>query len=219
MLFSITTVIAAATAVSAHGVITKPIPRAAGSATTAACGKAIVTNIQGDITSHVEGLPELAAINADYHASECNLWLCRGIQYADNIANVQNYTLGQKVNIAVNLRIPHLGTANVSIVDTKKNVVLGSELYYWPHYADEALKVQPANQTNFNIVIPSDLGGACTVAGDCVSQYNLLLSLEALWTDTDDRNRLCNGGGMELRPSRPTRVALTSQFQQRSRYP
>jgi hypothetical protein len=178
MLFTLTAVLAAAGAVSAHGVIIKPISRAAGSATTAACGKAIVTNIKGDITSHVEGLPELAAINSDYHASECNLWLCRGIQYGDNIANVQNFTFGQTVNIVINLTIPHLGTANVSIVDTKSNTIVGSELLYWSHYADDALgKNQPLNQTQFAITIPKDLGGKCTVPGECVSLLIFLCPL------------------------------------------
>ena len=64
-----------------------------------------------------------------------------------------------------------MGSANVSIVDVKSNKVVkgGENLLYWASgYADEAQKVTPVNQTKFDVTIP-DLGGACKVAGDCVS--------------------------------------------------
>ena len=73
------------------------------------------------------------------------------------------------MNIMVYIRIPHEGTANVSIVDTKMNQVVGEPLIYFDRYADNALAVLPANNTNFAVTIPGDLGGKCTVAGDCVS--------------------------------------------------
>jgi hypothetical protein len=163
----ISTAALASTALS-HGIITKPFPRAIGAASLAACGPTVQANIKSDNTSHVEGLPEAAAKDSAYKASACNLWLCRGLQGADNLANVQNYTVGQKVPIEVNIRIKHYGTANVSVVDTKSNTVVGKSLLSWTDYADERLTALPANNTKFEVVIP-DLGGKCVAAGDCVS--------------------------------------------------
>lgn len=167
------TVAAVAGTAFSHGIITKPNPRAIGAASLAACGSTVTNNIKGDNTSHVEGLPEAAATDKNYKAAECNLWLCRGLQAADNTANVQNYTVGQKVSIEVWLRIKHYGTANMSVVDTKTNQVIGKQLLYWSDYADERLQTMPANNTKFDVVIP-DLGGKCTAVGECVRPNNLI---------------------------------------------
>ncbi|KAI8962762.1 hypothetical protein F5Y11DRAFT_176740 [Daldinia sp. FL1419] len=165
---------ALAATVSGHGLISKPTPRGPGDASSAACGSSVVTNIKGDLTSHVEGLPELAAADSGYHGELCNLWLCRGLQYADNAANVQAYKAGQKVTIEVQLTIPHAGAANVSVVDTKTNTIIGEPLLSWPSgYADERqfyAHQTPANQTKFDVTIP-DLGSQCSTAGDCVIQW------------------------------------------------
>lgn len=121
-------VAALATTVSAHGYVSSPPARQANNATTAACGSAVADSIRADNTSHVEGLPELAANDAGYHAASCDLWLCRGIQLDDNVANIQSYSPGQTVNIEIKLTIPHEGNANVSIVDTATNRIVGSPL-------------------------------------------------------------------------------------------
>lgn len=76
--------------------------------------------------------------------------------------------MGQKVPIEIYLRIKHHGTANVSVVDTKTNTVVGKSLLSWTNYADERLATLPANNTKFDVVIP-DLGDKCTAAGECVS--------------------------------------------------
>ncbi|KAI0846092.1 hypothetical protein F5Y00DRAFT_151521 [Daldinia vernicosa] len=166
---------ALAATVSGHGLITTPTPRGPGDASSAACGSSVVANIKGDLTSHVEGLPELAAEDAGYHGELCNLWLCRGLQYADNAANVQAYKPGQKVTIEVQLTIPHAGSANVSVVDTKTNTIIGEPLLTWPSgYADERqfyAHQTPANQTKFDVTIPEDLGSKCADAGSCVLQW------------------------------------------------
>ncbi|KAH8166992.1 hypothetical protein CIB48_g1224 [Xylaria polymorpha] len=161
--------------VQGHGYISSPAMRMPGDATKAACGGSVVADIVRDKTSHVEGLPELAAKDAGYHASQCNLWLCRGVQFGDNAANVQAYAPGQVVEVKIALTIPHVGSANVSVIETKTNAVLGQPLLSWPAgYADEKQfygKTLPANQTDFNITIPTTLGGKCATAGDCVIQW------------------------------------------------
>jgi hypothetical protein len=163
-----------AATVAAHGYVSSPTARQWGNAAIAACGQSVVNSIRADNTSHVEGLPELAAADSGYNASLCNLWLCRGLQFADNVQNVQSYAPGQEIEIKVLLTIPHTGNANVSVVNTKSNAVIGKPLAYWAAgYANEAefySKTLPANQTDFKITIPTNLGSQCAEAGSCVSR-------------------------------------------------
>lgn len=110
--------------------------------------------------------------DSKFNAAECNLWLCRGLQLEDAAkAGIEVFTPGQKVDISVNIRIKHHGTANVSIVSTKTNKVIGDELLYWDKYADERLPSLPPNNTAFEVVIPTTLGTQCANAGDCVLQW------------------------------------------------
>ncbi|ORY68417.1 uncharacterized protein BCR38DRAFT_481909 [Pseudomassariella vexata] len=158
-----------------HGYVSSPPARAPGEASIAACGNSVVNDIKKDNTSHVEGLPELAATDAGYHADQCNLWLCRGLQFGDNAANVQKFTPGQSVQVKIKLAIPHAGGANVSVVDTKKNAIIGKSLISWASgYADEQQFYSgktPEDQVDFNVTIPTDLGSACAEAGACVLQW------------------------------------------------
>jgi len=70
---TLTAVLSLSSAVFAHGVITKPLPRVVNSASTAACGTAVTKKITADVTDHVEGLPEAAAKDTGYNAAKCNL--------------------------------------------------------------------------------------------------------------------------------------------------
>ncbi|KAI1085623.1 hypothetical protein F5B20DRAFT_9624 [Whalleya microplaca] len=175
MLAQVVPLVALAATVSAHGYISSPPMRTPGDATAAACGSGVVNEISGDKTSHVEGLPELAAMDPAYDAAKCNVWLCKGQQFADNADNVQAYAPGESVNVQIALTIPHKGSANVSIVDTKTNTIVGEPLLDWPEgYADEIqfyAKTTPANQTDFNVTIPETLGSQCAEAGACVLQW------------------------------------------------
>ncbi|KAH7409468.1 hypothetical protein BKA64DRAFT_732188 [Cadophora sp. MPI-SDFR-AT-0126] len=157
-------------AVVGHGIITKPWPRTPGDASLAACGPSITNNIKGDNTSHVEDLPEAGAKDPKFHADQCNLWLCRGLQFADNRDHVVTYKPGEKVDMEVWLRIKHFGSANVSIVDTKTNTIISPNLVYWAKYADEK-KATVVDETKFSFTIPTDLGAKCATAGDCVIQW------------------------------------------------
>lgn len=73
------------------------------------------------------------------------------------------------IPIEVYIRIKHAGTANVSIVDTKSNTIVGSQLLYWSDYANEKLPALPANNSAFSVTLPTDFGGKCATAGECVS--------------------------------------------------
>ncbi|KAK4139705.1 uncharacterized protein C8A04DRAFT_40496 [Dichotomopilus funicola] len=157
--------------VSAHGLVTAPATRTPGDATEAVCGSIMAEFYRADNTSYPEALlranPD--GLPAPYDPSNCNLWFCKGYQFEDNVDNVQAYTTGQVVDLNVWIRIPHEGYANVSVVDTATNTVIGEPLIAWPdHYAGSA--TPPEDQTNFSIEIP-DLGEQCAEAGACVIQW------------------------------------------------
>jgi len=70
------------------------------------------------------------------------------------------------------LPIPHEGPMNVSIIDTATNKAVGSPLIVFDSYADERLATLPANNTNFDVTMPTSLPtGACTQPGQCVLQW------------------------------------------------
>jgi len=155
--------------VLAHGEITSPPTRSAGPAMDAACGTSVSALVKADTTSHVEDMPEAAALIPGFNSTACNVFLCKGQQFADNTANVQNFTAGQVVNMRAVIPIPHEGPMNVSVINTATNTAIGAPLISFDSYADESLATLPANNTNFDVTVPSDLGSACSVAGACVS--------------------------------------------------
>jgi hypothetical protein len=151
-----------------HGLIQTPPSRAPGPALTSNCGATINQKITADNTSYVEALTSTKVINP----SACNLYLCKGLQFADvPAANVQSWTAGQTVPIKIWLRIPHEGIANVSIVDTKTNAVVGDMLKVWTKgYAPgRSEKDVPLEQREFSVTVPTGLEERCATAGDCVS--------------------------------------------------
>lgn len=187
-----------ASLVSAHGVVLKPASRKPGDATTEACGRAMVNFYKQDETSYPEAF---LRSNPLPDRNKCNLFLCKGYQFADNAANVQSYKPGDSVEYEVYIRIPHSGYANVSIVDTTTNKVLGSPLVSWASgYA--ASSKPPADQTKFSVKIP-ELGAQCAAAGVCVSSISYSrgrqktnheigppVALVWCWTDISELHRL-----------------------------
>ena len=202
---------ALATQAYGHGYVTSPQARAPGAATKEACGEALVKGINSDPTTYVEALNRVVPSDKGYHPEKCNLYLCKGVQFADNSANIQSYKPGDTVNLKVNLRIPHKGWANVSVVDTASNAAIGKPLYTWAKYADEKEKSRPADETDFKITIP-DLGGKCTQAGQCVSNTDFIRR----WRISRANPTTCrssNGTGSALR--RPMSLASISPFRAR----
>jgi len=151
-----------------HGLIESPKARAPGDATSAVCGAKFVQFYKQDPTSY----PEAYKRSANWQEGvtpACNMYLCKGFLFDDNKDNVFKYTPGQVVDIKVTIRIPHIGYANVSVVDTKANIVIGEPLKVWESgYADGAKYPNlPADQLSFSVKVP-DLGSKCTEAGTCV---------------------------------------------------
>ncbi|KAK7192621.1 hypothetical protein PSPO01_01329 [Paraphaeosphaeria sporulosa] len=159
-----------ATQVAAHGYLTSPKPRMPGDALAKACGSQVFNMWSSDINGNVQTALQTASNQNDYDEAACNIWLCKGMKFEDNKANVQSYTAGEKVPITFNVAAPHTGVANMSVIDTKTNSIIGSPLITFDDYASTATGVT-AEEKNFDITIPSDLGSKCATAGDCVLQF------------------------------------------------
>ncbi|KAI4718604.1 hypothetical protein E4T48_05170 [Aureobasidium sp. EXF-10727] len=159
-----------AATVRGHGFLTSPKARMPGDAFEAACGQQVYYNQASDNYGNIQGELQVAKTQTDYNAEKCQIWLCKGFKYEDNKDLVQTYTPGQKVPIKFDVRAPHEGTANVSIVDTATNTVIGTPLISWDVYASSASSI-PADQTSFDITIPENLGSKCSTAGACVLQH------------------------------------------------
>ena len=172
MLQSILPLAALAALASAHGLIESPLARSPGAATAAVCGQNMVDFYNDDPTSYPEALMRGPGWDEGWDPAACNHYLCKGFQSEDNEDNVQTYAAGDEVPIDVFIRIPHVGYANVSVVDTASNAVLGEALKVWEDgYADGAVFPNlPVDQTNFTVTIP-ELDGQCAEAGACVSCY------------------------------------------------
>jgi hypothetical protein len=155
--------------VHGHGFVKSPQPRMPGPAMKAACGNQVEINQQSDNYGNIQGELQVARSQSDYNAEACDIWLCKGYKFDDNKDNVYSYTAGQTVDFVVDIRAPHTGVANVSVVDTATNTVIGNTLKSWTDYASTATGVSQ-DETNFSITIP-DLGGKCSQAGACVIQW------------------------------------------------
>jgi hypothetical protein len=84
MLFTTAALIALLpTTILGHGLITSPPSRPTGPSIIANCGPKVEQDIRLDNTSHIEGLPELAAKDSNYKPTLCNLWLCKGLQVCE----------------------------------------------------------------------------------------------------------------------------------------
>lgn len=172
MHFSPLPLLSLATLAASHGLITSPLgTRTPSDATAAVCGKTLVSFYKADNTSYPEALLRAnpSGLKDGYNPAKCNLWLCKGFQFADNVANVKAYKPGDVVDIEVRIRIAHRGYANVSVVDTGSNTVIGEPLRVWGDgYA--ASTSPPQDQVKFSVKVP-ELGGKCTTAGSCVSIF------------------------------------------------
>lgn len=169
-----TSILAAAGLISlanAHGYITTPKPRLPGTAMSSACGEQIYNNQKSDRAGNVQGELQIGAGQEDYDEEACHIWLCKGYQFDDNKENVQQYSAGQTVDFVVDIIAPHTGVANVSVVDTSSNSVIGQPLKSWAkNYASTETGITE-DDTNFSITIPENLDSKCSEAGACVLQW------------------------------------------------
>ncbi|KAK1828319.1 hypothetical protein QBC39DRAFT_289774 [Podospora conica] len=173
-MISLTLLAALPALASAHGLVSSPaFTRQPGAATAAVCGTTMVKFYQADGTSYPEALMRANpnGLHDGYDSTKCNLHLCKGFQFGDvPAANVQTYAAGTEVAMEVKVRIAHTGYANVSVVDTGRNAVIGEMLKVWESgYA--ASTTLPGDQGKFSVKVP-ELGGRCVEAGACVLQWH-----------------------------------------------
>lgn len=207
-MYSIATLLPLVPLVAAHGFINSPAPRRPGDAFAAACGQQPFNQQSSDINGNVQGI--LQVVGQDLVASDCNLWLCKGFQFDDNVDNVQSYSLGETIDFDVNIAAPHTGFANVSVVKTSTDTIIGEPLIEFENYASN--QGVAANNSAFSVTLPADLGGDCTTPGDCVLQW--------FWDapDIDQTYESCvdftvSGGGSapeEPAPEEPAPVTSTT---------
>ncbi|THH05940.1 hypothetical protein EW145_g4426 [Phellinidium pouzarii] len=161
-------VVAFAASAAAHGNIESPTARGVGSAMTSVCGGTIEGMLGSDIYMNQQQL-EMNSHNSEF-TDECLLFQCKGTQLADNTANVHAFTQGQTIPITVFIQAPHTGVANVSVIDLKSNTVIGEPLISWTDYASTSHTI-PANNTQFSVTLPTNLGSTCSTAGNCALQW------------------------------------------------
>jgi hypothetical protein len=98
------------------------------------------------------------------------MWQCKGVPFSD-AGEIFEYTAGQVIPMKVEIRAPHDGVANVSIVNIATDKVIGEPLISWDEYA---LTSSPMSQhpdwTSFDITMP-DVSAECANKGDCVIQW------------------------------------------------
>ncbi|KAI5117686.1 hypothetical protein M0805_003476 [Coniferiporia weirii] len=173
MHFSTSTVFAiaafAATA-AAHGNVASPTARSVGSAMTDVCGFVVSGLLSSDINTNQQQLEQNSKQSGGGYTEECLLFQCKGTQFSDNAAKVHSFTQGQTIPFTVIIAAPHTGVANVSVINLKTNTVIGSPLIYFSDYASVSHSI-PANNTQFSVTLPTDLGSTCSEAGNCALQW------------------------------------------------
>ncbi|KAL2146373.1 hypothetical protein VTI28DRAFT_4126 [Corynascus sepedonium] len=152
--------------VASHGFIASPPARRPGNAYKAACGEQPFYQQSSDINGNVQGIQQVLGKD---QTDACNLWLCKGFLLDDNKDKVQSFSLGQTIDFQITISAPHTGYANVSVVKTNTNTMIGNPLIEFDNYASNA-GLSP-NNTAFSVTLPNSLGGECTAPGDCVLQW------------------------------------------------
>ncbi|KAJ4368030.1 hypothetical protein N0V83_006385 [Neocucurbitaria cava] len=152
--------------VAAHGYITSPAPRLPGDGLKAACGDQVYNQQSSDHYGNVQG--SIQNLQGDH--PDCRIWQCKGVPFSD-AGEVFSYTAGQVIPMTVEIRAPHDGVANVSVVKVSSDTVIGAPLISWDQYAltSSPLSEHP-DWTSFDITMP-DVSSECANAGDCVIQW------------------------------------------------
>jgi len=155
-----------ASSVAAHGTITSPTPRMAGEGLKAACGDQVFNQQSSDGYGNVQG----ALQNLQGSHPDCRIWQCKGIPFED-AGEVFSYTAGQKIPMTIEIRAPHDGVANVSIVKISSDTIVGSPLIEFDKYALTSSPISAHPEwSSFDITMP-DVSTECANAGDCVIQW------------------------------------------------
>ncbi|KAF8540463.1 hypothetical protein BDD12DRAFT_880419 [Trichophaea hybrida] len=169
MLFTTTFFATAFLAVSVvgHGIITSPAHREPGPAFQAACGTTAYSVLSSDQYGPVQNLHQQIGHDPTYNPSKCNLDLCKGMQFSDNAAHTFNYSAGMVIPVSYDIRAPHPGVANLSVIDTASNTMIGKPIKTFAVFAEN--NGNP-DELHWNFTMPK-LCGKCSTPGKCVLQF------------------------------------------------
>lgn len=145
---------------ASHGMVTSPPARQVGEA---------FNNQKADPFGNQQQFEQLAGSQKDFNATSCAFFMCKGYQLEDNTANVQTFTAGQTVQMKVEIRAPHTGDANVSVIDLRTNTVIGQPMIEFENYASTSSGVAK-NNTDFEVTMP-DVATQCGDVGFCAMQW------------------------------------------------
>jgi hypothetical protein len=152
--------------VAGHGFISSPTPRQPGAGLKAACGDQVFNQQSSDKFGNVQG----ALQNLQTPQPDCRMWQCKGVPFED-AGEIFDYTPGQVIPMKIEIRAPHDGVANVSIVKTSTDTIIGSPLKSFDKYALTSVPLSANPEwTSFDITMP-DVSAECATAGDCVIQW------------------------------------------------
>ncbi|CAG8973238.1 hypothetical protein HYALB_00011328 [Hymenoscyphus albidus] len=198
------------TNVAGHGFLASPPPRIAGDAMKAVCGNQVFSNQASDNGGNIQGMLQVAKSQKDFDPVKCNVFLCKGFQFADNAKNIQTYTAGQVVPYKFDIRAPHTGTANISVIDTATNSIIGEPLLSFAMFADNA-KTIPEDQRTGSFTIPTGLESKCATAGSCVIQHFWdARSIDQTYESCIDFQMGGGGGGAAAPPATVTPAAAAA---------
>lgn len=195
-----------ASSVAAHGFISSPTPRMPGDGLAAACGDQVFNQQNSDHFGNVQG----AIQNMQGEHPDCRIWHCKGVPFSD-AGEIFSYTPGQVVPMKVEIRAPHDGVANVSIVKTSTDKVIGKPLISWDEYALTSTPVSAHPEwTEFDITMP-DVSSECAKAGDCVIQwYWDAPSIDQTYESCIDFSMGGGSGGNTTEPAEPTKPSASA---------
>ncbi|CED83480.1 hypothetical protein [Phaffia rhodozyma] len=163
--------------VAAHGALHNIMIRKAGPKSKEVCGAQF--NIDRDGVANKNGLM-LASNNKDTlgnpYLSTCPWTVCTGFQYEDNVENLYTFPAGTVLPLRYYIGNHHEGWANVSVINTKTDTIIGSMLKSWDSKFsvydnwNTCPNVPDLDQNKFEVTIP-DLGDQCTTPGVCAVQF------------------------------------------------
>ena len=190
-----------ASSVAAHGFISSPTPRMPGKGLSAACGEQVFNQQSSDHYGNVQGAQQ----NMQGDFPDCKIWQCKGVPFSD-AGKIFSYTAGEVIPMKVEIRAPHDGVANVSIVSTSTDKIIGKPLISWDKYALTSTPISAHPEwTSFDITMP-DVSSECAKAGDCVIQwYWDAPSINQTYESCIDFSMGGGSGGNSTQPTEPTK--------------
>ncbi|KAF8418296.1 hypothetical protein EV426DRAFT_554297 [Tirmania nivea] len=162
--FALTTLVAA---VVANGRIVVPDIREPGDGFKANCGQTAFKLFTAEPTCSQQNLIDVAPGGPKHKPESCNFSLCNGIPFKDNKHQVKKFRADTQLPMRYSITTPHVGYANLSVVDTKTNKPIGAPLKVFDKFGETA---NNADELDWSFKM-SNTGKKCSTPGNCVLQF------------------------------------------------